>query len=98
MTKGGDHRRGDLFLAQAGTQHRRVVSVQGVLHGVEDHPLAEGLEQLGPDRVLSPLTAGEAQERSAEAEAPGQAHQETVVLVVGMCGHVEHTATRADPT
>ena len=69
---------------------------------VEGHQLAgpqdaERLEQLRPDRVLAALAPGDGEERGAQAEAAREAHEDAVHLVVGVGGHVEHTARDPHP-
>ncbi len=57
---------------------------------------AEGVEQLRPDRVLPPLAPREAQQRRAQPEAAGEAHEDAVHLVVGVGGDVQDAPRDAD--
>ena len=72
----------------------RVVAVQR--HQLGRAQDAERVEQLRADRVLPALAARDREERRAHAEPAREAHEDAVVLVVGMRGHVEHAAGRAE--
>ena len=58
---------------------------------------AEGLEQLGPDRVLAALAAGDGEERRVQPESAREADEHPVVLVVGVGGDEEDAARDTDP-
>ncbi len=67
---------------------------------VERHELAraqhaERVEQLRPDRVLPAFPARHGEESGAHAEPAREPHQDPVVLVVRVRGHVQHACGRA---
>jgi hypothetical protein len=55
---------------------------------------AECFEQLRPDRVLPALATRDREQRRAQAEPAREPHQDPVVLVVGVRGHVQHAPGR----
>ncbi len=73
----------------------------GPVVAVDRHQLpgpkdTEGVEQLGPDRVLAALAAGHGEECGPDAQAAREPHENAVHLVVGVGGHVEDAAGDAD--
>ncbi len=73
----------------------------GPVVAVDRHQLpgpqdTEGLEQLGPDRVLAALAAGHGEERRPDAQAAREPYEDAVHLVVGVGRHVEDPAGNAD--